>query len=96
MSWTYFLLLGFGIPGFLVGRVLSGDPWLGLEPGILLVFGFLGFTVGAVIGNAKGRFWQASWLGLALGPLGWIIASALPDRRESRASVEGPSAEISE
>ena len=83
----YLMFLGFGIPGFLVGSILSSEPWMGLQPGILLIFAVLifavlGFGVGSVIGAAKGRTWQASWLGLVLGPLGWLIARALPPSRE--------------
>ena len=78
MSWTYFLLLGIGFPGFLIGRFLSGDAWMGLDPAILIVFTVSGLAIGAVIGEQKGRMWPALWLGLILGPLGWFIARILP------------------
>ncbi len=78
MSWTYFLLLGIGMPGFLIGRYLSGDSWMGLDPAVLIVFTVSGLAIGAMIGEQKGRMWQALWLGLILGPLGWLIARFLP------------------
>ena len=78
MSWTYLLLLSMGVPGFLIGRFLSGDPWMGLEPAMIFVFAVTGFTLGAVLGERSRRAWLGSWLGLLLGPLGWFITLALP------------------
>jgi len=82
VSWTYFILCGFGVPGFLVGRVIHGDPWMGLEPGIIVIFAAFGFIAGSLIGSERGRTWQGAWLGLILGPCGWLITSRLRKRSE--------------
>ena len=76
MEWTYFLLLGLGIPGFLV--VLSQDSWTGVEPGTLLILAATGFAVGSLVGLRKGRTWLGAWLGLFLGMAGWVVVALLP------------------
>lgn len=46
-------------------------------------------TVGAAIGSPKGRIVAAFWLGVLLGPIGWLIAAYLkPSEDRQREIVE--------
>jgi len=78
MDWTPFILLGFGMPGFLLAGFLEGDLWLGIRPAFVFVFAVLGFVVGSIIGDRQGRTWQGAFLGVTLGVVGWVLVSLLP------------------
>ena len=80
MDWTELLLLATGIPGFLLGALITHNPWMGLPPAVLIVFAFLGFVGGSIIGASKRRTWEGAVLGLLLGPLGWLIVRLEPCR----------------
>ncbi len=73
MEWTELLVLATGMAGFLVGVVITGDLWMGLPPAMLIIFAVMGFIVGSLAGEAKGRTLEGAILGLLLGPLGWLI-----------------------
>lgn len=83
MSWTSLLLLACGIPGLAVGWIVGGEAWMGLEPGILLIFAAMGFVVGSFVGSRRGRTWQGAWAGLVLGAAGWLIVAMLPMGRSA-------------
>src|SRR5215510_9361561 len=51
--------------------------------GLAVIFWLVvGMVVGAAIGNTRGRSGEGLFLGLLLGPIGWIIVLCLP--REGR------------
>lgn len=54
----------------------------------LLVIAGVGGGIGYLIGNVKGRRDEGLWLGLLLGPIGWIIAISLQEKKS------GPAARI--
>ncbi len=83
MEWTELLLLAMGVAGFLAGVVITGDLWMGLPPAMLIIFAILGFVVGSIVGEAKGRTREGAVLGLLLGPLGWLIVRLQPHRAEN-------------
>ncbi len=80
MEWTELLLLAIGMPGFLIGVIITRDLWMGLPPAILIIFAFMGFVGGSLVGEAKQRTWEGAVLGLLLGPPGWLIVRLKPSR----------------
>ena len=82
MEWTELLLLATGIPGFLVGAIITRDPWMGLPPAILIVFAFIGFVGGSLVGESRHRTWEGAALGLIFGPMGWLIVRLKPYRKQ--------------
>ncbi len=83
MEWTELVLLALGMAGFLVGILITGDVWMGLPPAMLLIFAAMGFVVGSVAGDSKGRVREGAILGLLLGPMGWLIVRLQPTRKPS-------------
>lgn len=78
MDWLSFFLVGFGPLGFLLATTLSESASLEIEPMFLLVFGLMGFVVGSIIGDRRGRVWMGGALGVSLGVAGWILVAAWP------------------
>ena len=84
MEWAELLPLATGMSGFLVGAIITGNVWMGLPPAILIVFAFMGFVGGSLVGESKLRTWEGAVLGLLLGPLGWLIVRLKPCRVRER------------
>jgi len=57
---------------------------------VLLFWGIIGTLVGAIIGDRKGRAGAGAFLGLLLGPIGWLIAALGPDYKTARESRKCP------
>jgi len=62
-----------------VGVLTSPDLWLWA-----IVFTVVCGVVGAIIGKYKNAIVRDTILGLALGPIGWIISANLPARTAPR------------
>jgi hypothetical protein len=84
MSWINLILLAFGIPGLVAGAIIGLDPWLGLSPGTILIAALVGLIIGGMVGEAKGRGWLGAFLGITLGPAGWILCYLLPRKPAAR------------
>lgn len=57
---------------------------------LLVLCAALGGTVGYFIGKSKGRESDGLGLGIALGPIGWLITAALKDMRPKCGACLGP------
>ena len=48
---------------------------------ILLLSAIIGSGVGAIIGQSKGRTGAGAFLGLLLGPIGWLVVAVGPNMK---------------
>lgn len=62
-------------------RILVNRPYMELDSPIFLILGgaLVSAGIGAVIGNFKRQSQAGFWLGLLLGPIGWIIVMLMPE-----------------
>lgn len=63
--------------------------------GIIVGFAFAGL-IGLLVGRYKKRPRTGFWLGLLLGPIGWIITLLLADEKSDQAKYRGDHSLISE
>ncbi|MEM7356477.1 MAG: hypothetical protein AAF657_37020 [Acidobacteriota bacterium] len=89
MEWNELVLLALGCVGFLVGFVITRDPWMGLPPAAVLILAAMGFVVGSIIGELKHRTREGAFLGLLLGPVGWLIVRLEPERDKGAEAPSG-------
>jgi hypothetical protein len=56
---------------------------------ILLLWALVGGLLGAAIGSTKNRLHGGFWLGLVLGPIGWLLIIVGPDYRPKCPECKG-------
>ena len=83
MEWAEFFLLALGTAGFLIGFLITGEAWMGLSYAMLLIVAVMGFVVGSIVGDSKGRTREGAVLGLLFGPMGWLIVRLEGPRKQS-------------
>jgi len=57
---------------------------------IVLLWAIIGALVGAIIGRSKGRSGAGAFLGLLLGPIGWLVVAVGPDMKPKSPSKKCP------